>query len=114
MKTRYYIRLPDPGQARGPDPALAFHSDSAEGLATELQAALSTPVLFERWRTLQADPEAVDAMLGVVDPDATVSGSHQDLAVELIVTTSLPGEAFKHRLRLLAGGQWQMSDVTAA
>ena len=33
MKTRYYLRLPDPRLARGSDPDLAFHSQGAEGLA---------------------------------------------------------------------------------
>jgi hypothetical protein len=34
--------------------------------------------------------------------------------VELIATTSLPGTVFKHRLRLMAGSNWELRDVSAA
>lgn len=114
MKTRYYLRLPDPSLARGAEPSLAFRSDSAEGLAMELQTALRSSGLFERWRALQPDPEAVDAELAVSDPQAQVRGEQSDLAIDLIVTTAIPGAVLKHRLRLLAGGQWQLRDVTRA
>lgn len=113
MRTRYYLRLPDPAKARGSEPTLAFHSEGAEGLAGELQRALREPRLFERWRALQEDPDAVDPGMGVVDPEATVTGQQQDLAIELVAATSLPGAVFKHRLRLLAGSGWQLRDVTA-
>lgn len=113
MKTRYYLRLPDAKLARGPDPALAFRSESAEGLAAELQSALRTTSLFERWKNHQADPDDVDSALAVVDPQAEVSGEQADLHVDLIAVTSLPGAVFKHRLRVLAGSHWQLRDVTA-
>jgi len=113
MKTRYYLRLPNPKQARGPDPALAFRSESAQGFADELQAALRTPVLFERWKKAQSDPDDIDNTLAAIDPEAQVTGQQADLHVDLIVTTSLPGFVFQHRLRLLAGSNWQMRDVTA-
>lgn len=113
MKTRYYLRLPDPTKARGSDVTLAFHSEGAEGLAAELQQALREPALFERWRARQEDPDAVDASMGVVDPEASVRGEQHDLAIDLIATTSLPGSIFKHRLRLLAGSGWELRDVTA-
>ena len=32
----------------------------------------------------------------------------------LKATTVLPGEVFKHRLRLLAGSHWELRDVTSA
>ena len=51
MPTRYYISLPDPARARGSDAALAFRAQGADGFADELQAALRTGDLFERWRT---------------------------------------------------------------
>ena len=113
MKTRYYLRLPDAKLARGPDPALAFRSESAAGLAEELQSALRTTMLFERWKNMQSDPDDVDNGLAAVDPQAEVSGEQVDLHVDLVAVTSLPGSVFKHRLRVLAGSNWQLRDVTA-
>jgi hypothetical protein len=34
--------------------------------------------------------------------------------VGLVVTSSIPGNILKHRLRLLAGSGWELRDVTAA
>ncbi len=113
MKTRYYLRLPDATKARGSDVALAFKSEGAAGLAAELQDALRSDELFAKWRARQEDPDAVDASLGAVDAAATVTGKEQDLSVDLVATTSLPGSVFKHRLRLLAGNGWELRDVTA-
>jgi hypothetical protein len=113
MPTRYYLRLPDAKLARGQVASLAFRSDSAEGFAEELQSALRTTSLFERWKQTQDDPDAVDASLGTTDPQATVTGEQVDLHVDLVATTSLPGNVFKQRLRLLAGSNWQLRDVTA-
>lgn len=113
MKTRYYLRLPDPANARGKDPDLSFHSEGAEGFAAEFEQALREPGLFQRWRLRQEDPDAVDESLGVVDPEATVRGAQHDLAIDLVATTSLPGNVFKQRLRLLAGSAWELRDVTA-
>lgn len=113
MPTRYFLRLPEPAEARGTDLELAFKSESAEGLAEEFQQALRGTELFEKWRMRQADPDAIDATLGATDPGATVSGQQDSLAVELVATTSLPGSVFKHRLRLLAGSAWELHDVTA-
>lgn len=114
MRTRYYLRLPNPAKARGDDPALAFRSGGAEGFADELQQAIRTTTLFERWRATHEDPDEVDPGLGVTDETATVTGSHSDLHVDLVVVTSLPGHVFKQRLYLLAGHHWQLRDVTAA
>src|SRR5688500_1529469 len=113
MPTRYYISLPDPQKARG-GTALSFTSNGAEGFAQELQDALRSDALFERWRATQDDPEGVDPALGATDPQATVDGRQDDLHVDLIVTTSIPGSVFKHRLRLLAGSAWELRDVSAA
>src|SRR4249919_3090772 len=113
MKTRYYLRLPDAKLARGSDPSLAFRSESAEGFAGELQSALRTTGLFEKWKRAQPEPDDVDDGLSAVDPDAQVSGEQVDLHVDLVAVTSLPGAVFKHRLRLLAGANWQLRDVTA-
>ncbi len=113
MKSRYYIRLDTPLAARGDD-ALRFKSHSAEGFAEELQDALRHGNLFDAWLATQQDPDEVDPRLAETDPEAIVEGQLEDLAVNLVVTTALNGEAFKHRLRLLAGHQWQLRDVTAA
>jgi len=114
MAVRYLIRLPDPAAARGPEPALAFRSDGAEGLAGELQDALRSRGLFDRWLAMQPEPDEVDEGLGATDPAATVSGQQKDLKIELVATTSLPGAVFKHRMRLLAGAAWELADVRGA
>lgn len=112
MATRYYITLPDP--ARGGDADLAFKSQGADGLATELQDALRSDGLFQRWRMKQEDPDEVDAALGASDPNATVRGEQHDLHIDLIVITSLPSPVLRQRLGLLAGSGWQLRDVSAA
>lgn len=114
MATRYYIRLPDGTRARGSDPTLSFTAQSGPGFAAELEAALRSDGLFKRWRATQDEPGAVDPALGVTDPDATVRGEQDDLHIDLIVTTTLPGSVFKQRLRLLAGSGWELRDVTSA
>ena len=114
MATRYYISLPNPALARGSDAALAFSAHGAEEFAVQLQDALRTTALFERWRKRQDDPDGVDPSYGAVDPGASVHGQQDDLHVMLVVTSSIPGNVLKHRLRLLAGGGWELRDVTAA
>lgn len=113
MATRYYINLPDTAKAQAAGD-FAFRSQGADGLATELQDALRSDALFERWRATQSDPDGVDPALGATDPGATVQGKQSDLHVELVAVTSLNGTAFKHRLRLLAGSAWELRDVSAA
>lgn len=114
MATRYYISLPEPARARGGDPALSFSAHGAEEFAAQLQSALRTPSLFERWRARQDDPDSIDPSYGAIDPNATVHGQQDDLHVNLVVTSSIPGNVLKHRLRLLAGSSWELRDVTAA
>lgn len=114
MATRYYITLPDGERARGSDASLSFTAVSAEGFAEQLQAALRSDGLFERWRAKQPEPDEVDPSLGATDANASVHGEQRDLRLDLIVTTSLPGTVIKHRLRLLAGSGWELRDVTAA
>lgn len=114
MAQRFHITLPDPSTARGPDAELSFRAHGADGFAAELQDALRSPTLFERWRDRQDDPDAVDPALGAVDPAATVTGEQRDLKIDLKATTRLPGSVLQHRLRLLGGSAWQLRDVTAA
>ena len=113
MAVRYYLSILD-ADALAAAGEFAFRSRGAEGLAEELQAALRDDALFRRWRATQADPDGVDPGLGVTDAAATVRGEQHDLQIDLIATTSIPGAVLKHRLRLLAGGGWQLRDVTAA
>lgn len=114
MATRYYIALPDGARAHGADPELSFKSQGAEGFASELQAALRSNELFERWRAKQDDPENIDDALGAIDPGATVTGEQDAMHIDLVATTSIPGNVFKQRLRLLAGNGWELRDVTSA
>ncbi len=114
MPTRYYISLPDPARARGDDPAFAFDSQGAEGLAAELQDALRADALFQRWRASQEEPDEIDPALGATDGNATVHGTQADLHIDLVVTTSLASSVLRQRLGLLAGKGWQLRDVTAA
>ena len=60
MAVRYYISLPDPARARGGDPAFSFDAHGADEFAAQLQHALRTSSLFERWRARQDDPDDVD------------------------------------------------------
>lgn len=114
MPIRYYLTLSDPERARDVDSALSFRSQGAEGLAAELQQALRSGALFERWRARQDDPDEVDPALGATDPAATVRGEQHDLHVDLVAVTSLPASILRHRLRLLAGDGWSLKDVSAA
>lgn len=113
MPTRYYLRLPDGARARGTDPELSFTAQGAETFAKQLQAALRESTLFERWRAKQEDPDDVDPALGATDPAAIVEGHQDDLTINLVATTAIPGTVLKQRLRLLAGSQWELRDVTA-
>jgi hypothetical protein len=108
---RYYIALPDPAKARGPEPEFSFSASGPEGFAQQLQDALRTDSLFGRWRDAQDEPDDVDPSLGAVDPAARVNGQVDDLHIDLIAETTIPGEVLKHRLRLLAGSGWQLRDV---
>ena len=53
----------------------------------------------------------MDPNLGATDPQAMVTGEQSDLRINLKATTSLPGDLFKQRLRLLAGSHWELRDV---
>lgn len=114
MATRYYLSLPDPQRARGADPAFAFNAQGAEAFARQLEDALRHDTLFQRWRAAQEDPDAIDDALGATDPDARVEGRPDDLHVDLVTVTSLPGSILRHRLGLLAGNAWELRDVSSA
>jgi len=111
---RYYLGIDDLRHARGSNEQLSFRGDSPDSLANELQEALRTPALFERWRALQEDPDAIDPSLGATDPAATVSARQSNLHVDLVATTRLPHSILKHRLSLLVGAHWTLRDVKSA
>jgi len=108
---QYSISLPVPEIARGNDPELSFKSHGASGFAEELQDALRSTTLFEKWRAKQPDPDAVESQWGDIDPEAAVTGEQKDLRVNLTVITKIKSDVFKQRLRLLAGNHWEMRDV---
>ena len=113
MRNRYFITLPEPAKARGAD-GLSFNSHSGPGFAEELQQALRSGKLFEKWLGMQDDPDDVDPKLAATDPAAEVTGKLDDLHIDLQVVTDIGGEVLKHRLRLLAGNHWELRDVRAA
>lgn len=112
MRSRYFITLPDPTLARGSDPDLSSSAHGAEAFAREVQEALVSPLLFERWRDKQDEPDDVDPRLGEVDPGASVSGEQSDLEIDLVIETTLPGTILQQRLRWLMGSAWQLRDVS--
>lgn len=111
MSSRFFITLPDPAKARGVDPELSFDAHGAEAFARQLQDALTSATLFERWRAKQEEPDEVDEALGQIDPAATVQGSQSDLSIDLVVNTILPGSILQQRMRWLSGQAWQLHDV---
>jgi hypothetical protein len=111
---RYFIAIDDLARARGESHELSFHGGSPESLATLLQDALRTPSLWERWRNMQAEPDAIDPLLGATDPSASVVAKQDDLHADVQVVTSLPHAILKHRLDLLIGKHWTLRDVKSA
>lgn len=110
---RYYLTLPDPEKARvGGE--FGFYSHGAQGFAEELQDALRTGGVFQKWLATQDEPDDVDPALAATDPNAVVTGTQDDLHIDLQAVTILSGDVLKHRLRLLAGTYWQLRDVTAS
>jgi hypothetical protein len=107
----YLLNLPNPELARGEDPQLSFTAEGPDGLAAELQAALRSDALFQRWKAMQPDPDAVPDALGATDPGASVTGKQQHLEIMLTARTTLSGEIVRHRMRLLAGRHWTLNDV---
>ncbi|MGY0610658.1 MULTISPECIES: hypothetical protein [unclassified Luteimonas] len=112
MATRYFIAIPDPAAARAAG-EFPFTAQGADAFARELQEALRGDGLFERWRATQDEPDEVDPLLGATDPAASVEGVQREKRVELAASTSLRGDVFKHRMRLLAGSAWELRDVRA-
>ena len=113
-RLRYFLDIDDLTTAKGQIGELAFKGSSPEGFAAEFQSALREPTLWERWRALQPDPDAVDPSMGVSDPAATVSVTPKQGHTDVIATTSLPHAVIRHRLGMLIGAHWSLHDVAAA
>lgn len=111
---RFYLTIANLAKARGPDPDLSFQGSSPQSFAEALQAALRHPVLFQRWKAKQPDPDEVDQSLAPVDPTATVTAKLDDLHTDVQVVTTLTHSVMRHRLFILIGPNWQLRDVAAA
>ena len=120
---RYFISIENLPKARGESHELSFHGGSPESFASLLEESLRTPSLWQRWKSMQPDPDEVDPALVqhnrrlmdyVSDPAASVKAEQHDLHTDVQVVTSLPHVILKHRLTLLIGKNWTLRDVGKA
>ncbi len=111
---RYFISIDDLSRARGESHELSFQGGSPDSFAALFQDALRSASLWQRWRQMQPDPDAIDPALGASDPAATVTAEQHDLHTDVQVVTSLPHAIIRHRLGLLIGKHWTLRDVKAA
>jgi hypothetical protein len=110
---KFYISLPDPELAQGQIAAFSFNAHGVDEFAAQLQRALRDSRYIQSWLNSLDEDDAgtVDPELLVIDANAKVSGLQHDLSFALVADTSINGAAFKHRMRLLAGNHWQLTDV---
>jgi hypothetical protein len=111
---RFIFAIDDLSKAHGESPELSFQGGSSDTFAALFQQALRDPALWQRWKAMQPDPDAVDPALGATDAAATVEAHQSDVHVRVIVRSSLPHAIIKHRLTLLIGKHWTLHDVSAA
>ena len=111
---RYNFSIDDLVKARGESSELSFKGGSPDSFAALLQTALAEPVLWQRWRAMQPDPDAIDPALGVSDPNAKVQAQQSDLHINVQVTTALSYAIIKHRMTMLIGKHWTLRDVNPA
>ena len=111
---RYLFSIDDLPKARGESHELSFQGGTPQSFAALLQSSLREPSLWQRWRAMQPDPDAIDPALGQSDPEATVEAHQSDVHVSVEVRTSLPHAIIKHRMTLLIGKHWTLRDVSAA
>jgi hypothetical protein len=114
IRNHYYLTIDDLATARGPIAELSYDGAGPNDFAAALQEALRSPVLFDRWKARQDDPDDVDAALGVTDPAAAVTARVSDLHIDVDLITSLPMSIVRHRLNLLIGNHWKLHDMRAA
>lgn len=113
-RNHYYLSIADLAHARGDDPRFAWDGAGPEGFAAVLQQALRDDGLFQRWRAVQPDPDAVSSSLGVCDLAAQVTAQVADLRTDVDLLTDLPMSVVRQRLYLLIGSAWQLRDMRAA
>lgn len=110
----YFFSIDDLAGARGPVPELSYDGAGPNDFAAALQEALRSPILFERWKALQEDPDSVDAALRTTDSGATATARVSDLRIDLELLTELPMSIVRHRMNLLIGNAWQLRDMRSA
>ncbi|HET6431914.1 hypothetical protein [Dyella sp.] len=113
-RNHYYLTIDDLAAARGPVPDLSYDGAGPNDFAAALQEALRSPILFDRWKAMQEDPDGVDPAMGVTDATAAVSARVSDLHIDVDLITSLPMSIVRHRLNLLIGNHWKLHDMRAA
>jgi hypothetical protein len=113
-RNHYYLSIADLSHAHGSDAALSWNGAGPADFAAALEESLRTPLLFERWRARQPEPDEVDPALGATDVQAQVHARVADLHVEVDVLTSLPMSLLRQRLNWLIGAAWQLRDVRPA
>jgi hypothetical protein len=113
-RNRYYLQIQDLAHARGSQSELSYDGAGPNDFAAALQEALNSPLLFQRWRAMQPDPDQVDEHLGVTDPSANVTAKVVDLHTDVNVVTDLPMNIVRQRLNWLIGTSWQLHDVRPA
>lgn len=114
QRSHYYLQIKDLAHARGSQPALSYDGAGPNDFAAALQEALRSPLLFQRWRGMQPDPDEVDERLGATDQLATVTAKLVDLHTEVEVISDLPMSILRQRLTWLIGTSWQLHDVRPA
>lgn len=115
QRNHYYLAIEDLAHARGPIESLSYDGASPNDFAAALTEALRSPLLFERWRALQEEPDEVDPALGVTDPAADARATMDDIQrVDVDLVTSLPMSVVRQRLNLLVGKHWTLRDMRAA
>lgn len=113
-RQRFIFSIDDLPKARGESHELSFSGGSAESFGALLQQSLREPTLWQRWKAMQEDPDAVDPSLGQSDPAATVEAHQSDVHVSVTVVTTLPHAIIQHRMTLLIGKHWTLRDVSSA
>jgi hypothetical protein len=114
QRSQYYLQIADLAHARGPNPELSYDGAGPNDFAAALQEALSSPLLFQRWRAMQPDPDEVDKRLGITDQLVKVTAKLADLHTDVHVITDLPMSILRQRLNWLIGATWQLHDVRPA
>jgi hypothetical protein len=113
-RNHYYLQISDLAHARGTQPELSYDGAGPGDFAAALQEALRSPLLFQRWRAMQPEPDDVDERVGVTDQLASVSAKVADLHTDVEVISDLPMSILRQRLNWLIGANWKLHDVRPA